>query len=85
METRFGRQPAHLIARQHAQTMRSMAEDMGVSERHLHDTVTGKVRPQPAVREMLPKILGLPLDELFTARILEREYDPTRNPWRVLA
>ncbi|MBQ1018589.1 hypothetical protein KBX71_12050 [Micromonospora sp. D93] len=59
------------------------ARTIDVVEEHLRNVLRGITRPMPEVRDRLPKLLGLPLDELFTADVLAKPYDPTpRCAWK---
>ena len=46
---------------------------------HLHYTSRGIVPPSPALREGLPILLGVPLEELFDADLLAREWSGHRD------
>ena len=46
---------------------------------HLHYTSTGLAVPSPALREGLPILLGVPLEELFDADLLAREWSGHRD------
>jgi len=55
-------------------SMREAAEQIGVRHQHLSGSVYGHVRPSEVVREKLPALLGVPLDELFTHDVLRVPY-----------
>jgi transcriptional regulator with XRE-family HTH domain len=59
-------------------TIKSVAEELGISYAHLINVCYGKSTPCPTCREKLPEILGVPLKELFPAEMLAREYMPIK-------
>ena len=83
-ETKFGEQPAYRLLYQQRWTVPRVAEEIGVPVGHLRLTLLGRVRPMPAVREELPKLLGVPLRKLFTPPALAKPYAAKKNPWRPL-
>lgn len=78
-ETRFGPQPAREVLRQGKHSIALVAGIMGVPESHLLPALYGRIRPNITVREKLPKIVGRPLEELFTAEALSAP-PGRRNP-----
>ncbi|MBM0258956.1 hypothetical protein [Micromonospora sp. 4G55] len=82
MPSRFGRQPAADALRRERWSIPLAARQIDVPENHLRTAVGGYNRPMPEVRERLPKLLGLPLEELFTPEVLARPYCPGRNVWK---
>jgi transcriptional regulator with XRE-family HTH domain len=47
-------------------TVSAVARILGVGESHLHQALSGRVRPNHEVRRKLPEFVDVPLDELFT-------------------
>ncbi|HZN70583.1 MAG TPA: helix-turn-helix transcriptional regulator [Micromonosporaceae bacterium] len=72
--TRFGRQPARDVIFLKRWSVVGLAAELGVKHAHLNQAIRGRVRPAPRLRERLPELLGVPLEELFTAEALERPY-----------
>ncbi|MDJ0396780.1 hypothetical protein QMK17_26190 [Rhodococcus sp. G-MC3] len=70
-ESRYGEQPLARILREQRWTFTLMADELGVSRRQVGNAAKGWSRPIPALREQLPIILGVPLEELFTPSALE--------------
>ncbi len=61
-----GRQPlADFIARDRW-TYVLLGDELGVSERHVRNTVNGWTRPNAILRERLPELFEVPLSGLFT-------------------
>ncbi|MDN5744098.1 MAG: hypothetical protein L0H31_03135 [Nocardioidaceae bacterium] len=56
------------------------AEAIGIDHIHLGNNITGIVRPCPEVRERLPQLLAVPLEDLFDAELLSKPYDSSRIP-----
>jgi len=83
--TRWGEQPARMALRRERYSIPLAARIIGVPETHLRNTVLGCTRPSPVVRRELPKLLGVPLTDLFTDEVLEKEYNQSLNPWLPLA
>lgn len=69
--TRFGRQPAYEILKKERWHISLAAHEIGVSHQHLSKAVHGYYRPNDVVREKLPKLVNVPLDQLFTAESLK--------------
>jgi transcriptional regulator with XRE-family HTH domain len=67
--TRFGRQPARDLLSSSGWTMRDAAREMNVDYQHFARSLFGRVLPDSRVRTELPKLLGLPLEELFTEEV----------------
>lgn len=77
----FGKQPALRLMRERQVTIAGAARAIEVYENHLRQAVHGRVAPSPTVRRELPKLLGLPLGDLFTPAALEARYDASKNAW----
>lgn len=71
--TKYGVQPAKARLRASGLSVARAALAVGVTHAHLNGTIHGHIRPNHEVRERLPKVLGIPLDELFTTEILRDE------------
>ncbi|GLI00689.1 hypothetical protein [Phytohabitans aurantiacus] len=63
--------------------IRATAEELGVEYNHLRFALYGQVRPNDRVRRRLPRLLGHPLEDLFSAESLAKPHDASKNPWRV--
>jgi hypothetical protein len=68
--TRFGPQPVREIIRKGKYSISMVAEMVGVREAHFVPALYGRIRPNMTVRERLPKVLGVPIEQLFTAEAL---------------
>lgn len=55
------------------------AEKIGVTWSHLYATVIGRTTPSEVVRQRLPELLGIPLEELYDADLLARTYAGPRR------
>lgn len=71
-------QPAKNRLRELFLTVPQVAEWMGIPPSHLRGVLNGTTAPSETVRRELPKVLGAPLDELFDADLLAREWTGTR-------
>jgi transcriptional regulator with XRE-family HTH domain len=69
--TRFGQQPCRALLREKGWSILQAAQEIGVTYPQLHYAMNGTTRPRPDVRERLPELLGVPLEELFTPEALE--------------
>ncbi|WP_169798565.1 helix-turn-helix transcriptional regulator [Piscicoccus intestinalis] len=69
-------QPARDILKQKRWTVAAAAREIGVSQTHLGNTVTGRNRPNDIVREKLPELLGVPLEELFYPDMIVIPFSP---------
>lgn len=59
-------------------TIIDVAELIGVKYSHLAKSLGGQVTPSKRVRDLLPIVLGVPLEELYTADVLARQYTGPR-------
>jgi hypothetical protein len=75
---RFGFQPARVELFKQRKSIHAAAAEIGCSPKHLENVVRGRTHPSSLVRILLPEILGVPLEDLFTKDILAKEYDPRR-------
>lgn len=75
---RHGVQPAREVMYAQRWSTSKAAEAIEVPYIHLAATLMGKNRPRPEVIERLPKLLGVPVEELFTAEMLAEPYDRKR-------
>jgi hypothetical protein len=80
--SRWPRQPALDYLQQERYSVPLAARTIGVPTSHLKNVLYGRTRPMPEVKTGLSKLLGLPVDKLFTADILSRPYRPENNPWK---
>ena len=71
MKTHFGKQPGHDVLLGQGRTITGTARAIGVNPAHLHQTLSGRIRPNVRVRERLPALLGVPLSELFDEALLK--------------
>lgn len=55
------------------------AELIGVDPAHLGNCLSGRTRPLQVVRDKLPAILGVALEECFDAELLAKEYGGRRG------
>lgn len=72
-------QPARQILRDQYLTITDAADRIGVPQGHLRAVLAGTVAPQRTVRERLPELLGVPLEDLFTQDLLAREWTGPRR------
>lgn len=74
-----GIQAARAVLRAQRYTTRQAAEAIGVDHGHLARAVSGRVRPSNEIRERLPELLGVPLEELFDSASLALPYEAHRG------
>jgi hypothetical protein len=75
MKSRFGNQPLIAVMRQQRWTYPLLATQLSsATQRQLYTTARGVVAPSPLLREELPKVLGVPLTDLFTIEALSAHY-----------
>jgi len=85
--SKFGVQPGRRVVREmmfHKEwTYGDLAAAIGepVTRNHLVNCFCGQARPMPEVREMLPRLVGRPIEDLFTDEVLSKPYNPAANPW----
>lgn len=82
MATKWGKQPAYYILHLRDFTIRGAARAIDVPAVHLYQTLYGRIRPCPEVRERLPELLNLPLEDLFNADLLVKAYDGSKDPYK---
>ncbi len=58
-------QPAYAVIRATGRSLSKIADEAGVPYLHLRQACRGLARPSQRVRERLPVVLGLPIEELF--------------------
>ena len=83
-EGALGIQPVRAVMKSQRWQVKPLAEEIGVSYMHLYNVVRGVTAPSPQVREALPRILDLPLEELFTGAALATRYNrqyTNRGSW----
>lgn len=71
--------PARLALYAKGLTIRDAAEQIGVPFAHLANVLRGNSTPNDVVRARLPKLLGVPLAELFDTDLLAREWQGTNR------
>ncbi|MFD6771256.1 hypothetical protein ACFWC6_34150, partial [Micromonospora chalcea] len=59
-------------------SIQQAADEIGVPYEHLKNVLAGKTYPMPEVRRGLPRLLDVPLSDLFCAEMLEASYDPSK-------
>jgi transcriptional regulator with XRE-family HTH domain len=69
--TKYGVQPAKAILFKKKMTAARASREIQVDQKHLTNALTGRVRPRPEVRERLPLLLNVPLEQLFTEQALD--------------
>ena len=74
--TRFGVQPIQGILRARQISVADAALQIAVRQTHLYNAITGRIHPNAEVRDRLPKLLGLPINQLFTHDAL---YEPDQR------
>ncbi len=79
---RTGAQPGYYLIKEQRRSIGVVAQAIDVPYLHLRNALYGHVAPSPAVRDRLPKLLGVRLDALFDADTLAREYQPKYGPKR---
>lgn len=73
------RQPASDVIKAQGRTVAATARWIGCTYGHLGSALLGIVAPSPIVRELLPKLLECPLEELFTEELLAEKYTGPRG------
>lgn len=71
---RAGTQPLRAILQAQRYTTRQAADAIGVDWVHLGSTIKGSIRPCQAIRDRLPALLGVPLEDLYTPDMLVLPY-----------
>lgn len=80
--SRFGVPPALELLFAERWSVPLAARTIGVPVGHLRHVMRGNTRPSEATKTGLSKLLGVPVEKLFTEAVLSKAYDPTRNPWK---
>jgi transcriptional regulator with XRE-family HTH domain len=68
--SRYGVQPAREALARHGLSIAVAADTLGESRTHLNNTLLGRTPPCGRLRESLPALLDIPLEQLFTPEIL---------------
>lgn len=68
----FGRQPLCGVLHEQRWQIKRLADEHGLSYNHLYNVVTGRVAASRELQQVLPDILGVPLDSLFTPESLRK-------------
>jgi len=79
MPSKYGVQPAHAIIISQGRTVAGVARVCGIPRQHLSTAVRGMVLPSPDVKRELPRLLRVPLRDLFTPEVLRGTYDGRRG------
>ncbi len=66
------KQPAYYLIKEQGRSVGVISRVIDVPYLHLRQAVYGMVRPSQEVRDRLPGLLGVPLDQLFEATHLRR-------------
>lgn len=74
--TRHGEQPVVRFLKSRGISYKEAAAYCGVTPRHLRAACVGVVLPAPQVKERLPRMLGLPIECLFTEKVRLLDYNP---------
>lgn len=67
-------QPIRDVMHTHGWTVTALAAECGVTYNHMRAVVYGYCRPVDHLRQVLPDILGVGLNELFDANALAKPY-----------
>ncbi|MCW2090244.1 UNVERIFIED_ORG: hypothetical protein M2328_003524 [Rhodococcus erythropolis] len=70
--SKFGRQPISQVLHDQRWQIKRFADEHGLSYQHLFNVLCGRVAASRELQKVLPDILGVPLDELFTRESLRR-------------
>jgi hypothetical protein len=81
---KFGTQPAVAALRAERWSIALAARTIGVPETHLRNAVLGRTYPNAIVREKLPALLGIGLEDLFIPDMLAKAYSASQA-WGVKA
>lgn len=73
------RQPLRQVMYRERWSVTQLAAEVGVSTGHLRSVIEGGTAPRDELRDRLPGILGVPVDELFTPDLLARRWSGTRG------
>ena len=71
---RAGVQPLRAVLVAQRYTTRQAADAIGVDWVHLGGTIKGHIRPCQVIRDRLPELLGVPLEDLYTPDMLVLPY-----------
>lgn len=83
MSTKFGRQPVYAEMYRRFTNPRAVARDLNdsrITESSLYMACAGHVPPSDAIRERLPKYMGMDLSEMFTEDALAARHIGKRGP-----
>jgi hypothetical protein len=72
--------PAYYLLKQQRRSMGAVAQAINVPYIHLRNVLYGAVVPSPEIRGRLPLLLGVPIEELFDADVLKREFAASHRP-----
>lgn len=75
-----GPQPAKQLLRDKRINVTTAARTMDVHYGHLQSVLAGAAAPSPQLRERLPELLGVPLEECFTPELLAKTWTGPRDP-----
>lgn len=69
-DTRYGHQPVLMLLMTRGIKYAQLARDHDLNYNHLANVVTGRIAASKELQRILPEVLGVPPDELFTERSL---------------
>jgi hypothetical protein len=78
--SRYGRQPICDVLYQQRWSVKRFADEHGIQHLHLYNCISGRIAVSCEMQELLPSLLGVPLDELFTPRSIAAG-KPARSVW----
>jgi ribosome-binding protein aMBF1 (putative translation factor) len=85
-ETKFGPQPIREAVWRAGMTHSEFTDKLQIQpSSHVRLAMRGACPPSEELRQRAPFVLGIPLDELFTAESLAVTKQPTRRPRRPAA
>lgn len=70
--TKFGPQPIAQVMRDQRWQIKRFAAEHGLSYGHLHRVVIGQTAASRELQRVLPDLLGVPLEDLFTSESLRK-------------
>lgn len=79
MPSKWGTQPARDVLAERGLPIAEVALQLGCRYSQLYNCLQGYSLPTPRVRERLPQLLGVPLESLFDAEVLEKPFSVERS------
>lgn len=68
--SKFGRQPIHALLRERRWPLTTFAIQHGINQDHLRNATLGRIAASRELQDVLPELLGVPIEELFTPESL---------------